>query len=306
MNRPRSRIPTALALLMGVALGWALSSLRPAPLRAGAGDRSGESIVATGPVIVRYDEGAKAPIPLEAVYFLDYKGGRLLATVPTYQQSAASTQIIDTFAERDLVADFKLDLDIGPRPRFLMTTGSLGPYSAGWAPLYVFETTTQPARRLPDPDPAVDGEVVTAPVRAGRAAILRQGRRRRNRAVEGDQHAFVNAGGRRAVPDRQSADERLVRRGGRGCPAPLRRAARRPARLRLRRHRRRGRRAPRSEDRALAVRAGHPGEGSATRRGDRRARHRPTLAVFDDTDRGWPTPYRAKTAPVSYWKNPSH
>jgi len=137
-----SRIPTALALLIGVALGWALSSLRPAPLRAGAGDRSGESIVATGAVLVRYDEGAKAPIPLDAVYLLDYKAGRLLATIPTYQQSASSTHIIDTFVERDLVADFKLDLNTGPRPRFLMTTGSLGPYTSGWAPLYVFETTT--------------------------------------------------------------------------------------------------------------------------------------------------------------------
>jgi hypothetical protein len=140
---PGSRIPTALALLMGVALGWALSSLRPAPLRAGAGDRSGESIVATGAVLVRYDEGAKAPIPLDAVYLLDYKAGRLLATVPSYQQTTSSTHIIDTFVERDLVADFKLDLDTGPLPHFLMTTGSLGPYTSGWAPLYVFETTTK-------------------------------------------------------------------------------------------------------------------------------------------------------------------
>jgi len=142
MNRSGSRIPTALTLITGVALGWAFSSLRPTPLRAGAGDRSGESIVATGPVIVRYDEGAKAPIPLEAIYLLDYKAGRLLATVPSYQQSASSTHIVDTFIERDLAADFKLDLDTGQSPHFLMTTGSLGPYTAGWAPLYVFETNS--------------------------------------------------------------------------------------------------------------------------------------------------------------------
>jgi hypothetical protein len=125
-----------------VALGWGLSGLRPTSLLAGAGDHAGESIVATGPVLVRYDEATKAPIPLDAVYFLDYKAGRLLATIPTYQQSTSSTHIIDNFVERDLVADFKLDLDSGPRPRFLMTTGSLGPYTSGWAPLYVFETTT--------------------------------------------------------------------------------------------------------------------------------------------------------------------
>jgi hypothetical protein len=142
MFAPRSRIPTALALLIGVLLGWALASIRPTPLHAGAGDRSGEAIVATGPVLIRYDEAARAPIPLDAIYFLDYKGGRLLATIPSLRQTASSTRMIDTFDERDLVADFKLDLDTGPRPRFLMTTGSLGAYSAGWAPLYVFETTT--------------------------------------------------------------------------------------------------------------------------------------------------------------------
>jgi hypothetical protein len=62
--------------------------------------------------------------------------------VPTFRQIGATPQLIDKFVERDLATDFKLDLDTGPRPRFLMTTGSLGTYSAGWAPLYVFETTT--------------------------------------------------------------------------------------------------------------------------------------------------------------------
>jgi hypothetical protein len=142
MFAPGSRIPTVLALLVGVFLGWALASFRPTPLHAGAGDRSGEAIVATGPVLLRYDEGAKAAIPLDAIYLLDYKGGRLLATVPSFRQTASSTRIIDSFEERDLVADFRLDLDTGPRPRFLMTTGSLGAYTVGWAPLYVFETTT--------------------------------------------------------------------------------------------------------------------------------------------------------------------
>jgi hypothetical protein len=143
MNRPDSRIPTAVALLVGVAVGWACTSLRPKELRGASGDRAGDSIVTTGPVIVRYDEAVKGVIPLEAVYLLDYEGGRLVATIPTYRQSMAATHIVDSFVERDLVADFKLDLDVGKRPRFLMTTGSLGPYTAGWAPLYVFETTTK-------------------------------------------------------------------------------------------------------------------------------------------------------------------
>lgn len=138
----RSRIPTALALIVGVVTGWTLASFHPVRLNASAGDRSGESIVATGPVLVRFDEAAKGPIALDAVYFLDYKGGRLLATVPSYRQTTTSTHLIEPFSERDLIADFKLDLDGGPRPRFLMTTGSIGPDNAGWAPLYVFETTT--------------------------------------------------------------------------------------------------------------------------------------------------------------------
>jgi hypothetical protein len=138
----RSHIPTVLALVLGLGVGLTLASLRPAALHAGAGDRAGESIVATGPVLVRYDEAAKGPVALDALYFLDYKGGRLLATVPTYQQTTTSTRLIESFSERDLVADFKLNLDTGPRPRFLMTTGSLGPYNDGWAPLYVFETNS--------------------------------------------------------------------------------------------------------------------------------------------------------------------
>jgi hypothetical protein len=138
----RSRIPTVVALIIGVLMGWGLASCRPLPLQASTGDRSGESIVATGPVLVRYDEAAKGPVALDAVYFLDYKGGRLLATVPSFRQTNTATRLLEPFSERDLVADFKLELDSGARPRFLMTTGTLGPDSAGWAPLYVFETTT--------------------------------------------------------------------------------------------------------------------------------------------------------------------
>ncbi len=48
-----------------------------------------------------------------------------------------------TFAERDLPTDFKIDLGRTKiRPHWLMTTGALGAYSDGWAPLYVFETIT--------------------------------------------------------------------------------------------------------------------------------------------------------------------
>jgi hypothetical protein len=142
MAATKLRIPVPLAVLGGVIFGGLLSSFRPLPIHAGAGDRSGESILASGPVTIRFDEGTKSAIPTDALYFLDYQGGRLLATIPTYRQTTKAMRLIDGFEERDLVADFKLDLDTGPRPRFLMTTGSLGAYTDGWAPLYVFETTT--------------------------------------------------------------------------------------------------------------------------------------------------------------------
>ena len=151
----RPRIPNVLLLVLGLLLGWGLAIIQPAPLRAGGGDRSGESIVATGPILIRYDEGNKVQIPLEALYFLDYKGGGCWGRSPRSIRPSGSSHYLGAFAERDLVADFKLDLDNGPRPHFLMTTGSLGATAAGWAPLYVIETTTNQVARLPDP--AADG-----------------------------------------------------------------------------------------------------------------------------------------------------
>ncbi len=142
MKGVRSRVRPTLVLGLGIVLGWVGSSFRARPVWATAGDRAGECITATGPVLMQYDESTKSPIPLEAVYFLDYKGGRLLATVPSFHQTSGQIQILGEFAERDLIADFQLNLSGAPRPRFAMTTGGLGRFSSGWAPLYVFETTT--------------------------------------------------------------------------------------------------------------------------------------------------------------------
>jgi hypothetical protein len=142
MRMTRARLTTAAALAVGIVLGCFLS-IRPARvLRAEGGDRFGETIVASGSILTRYDERLKATLKQDAVYFLDYKGGRLLGMIPSYQQTPGSTRLIDTFAERDLVADFKLDVETGARPHFLMTTCEMGQYSLGWAPLFVFETTT--------------------------------------------------------------------------------------------------------------------------------------------------------------------
>ena len=100
-----------LVLVIGVVLGWMPSGFRPAPMRASAGDRAGECIVATGPVLMQYDNTTKAPIPLDAVYFLDYKGGRLLATVPTYRLG------------RDEDADHRRFRRAGPGRRFQARAG---------------------------------------------------------------------------------------------------------------------------------------------------------------------------------------
>ncbi len=139
----RMSLKVAIAVLFGVTLGWLLAGTSARPLLAGSGDRSGESIVTTGPVFVRFDEATKSAIPLEAVYLLDYKEGRLMAAIPSLKQTVNGTQMIEGFEDRDLVADFKLDLDSGPRPRFLMTTGATGPGSTGNAVVYVFEATTK-------------------------------------------------------------------------------------------------------------------------------------------------------------------
>jgi len=142
MSPSRLRVSHALLLFAGVGLGLVVAGGRSPQIRAGGADRSGETILTTGVVSVQYDEGSKIQVPQEALYYLDYKAGKLLATIPTFRQSSNSTTYLEPFAERDLVADFKVDLDNGPRPRFLMTTGQLGTFGGGWAPLFVFETTT--------------------------------------------------------------------------------------------------------------------------------------------------------------------
>jgi hypothetical protein len=143
MSRPRRRIPTAVTLTIGVALGWALSNHRPPVARAGGGDRYGDYSLATGPVAIEYNDQTKTQATQDALYFLDYRGARLVATVPVQKQSTKGAQLIEGFVERDLMADFKIDAERGANPHFLMTPGSLGAYGQGCSPLYVFETTTK-------------------------------------------------------------------------------------------------------------------------------------------------------------------
>jgi hypothetical protein len=143
MSNPRRCIPTVVTLTIGVALGWALSHHRPPVAKAGGSDRYGDYSLTSGPVAIQYNERTKTQATQDALYYLDWRAGRLLATVPVERQSVKGSKMIEGFVERDLMVDFKFDTERGINPHFLMTPGSLGAYGEGWAPLYVFETTTK-------------------------------------------------------------------------------------------------------------------------------------------------------------------
>lgn len=144
MPLPRSpRLPGfAATLLIGLGAGWFAASSRVPTVRAtmgGGGDRYGDYAVLAAPVALDYDEQTKIQSPRDAVFFLDYRAARLLATIPTIKQTASGTQIIEGFAERDLAADFRLG-ESAAAPHFVMTAGSLGAKGTTWSPLFVFET----------------------------------------------------------------------------------------------------------------------------------------------------------------------
>jgi hypothetical protein len=148
LRRPHHGLPHVATLLAGLALGWFLTTGRAPSLLAHGGDRWEESILTAGPTFIQYNEGTKIQVTQDAVYYLDYRAGKLHATIPSMKQFVGGSKILGTFVERDLASDFKLELDRGPRPHFLMTTGSMAAssgntYGDGWAPLFVVETTTR-------------------------------------------------------------------------------------------------------------------------------------------------------------------
>lgn len=130
-----------MALTLGLAAGWFLAR-GPAPAlhASGGSDRLGESATLTGQIGVRYSEGLKVPVALDAVYYLDYRAGKLLANVPSFRKTPAGTTVLGEFAERDLLADFRLEP--GSTPHFLMTVAAIGGYDEAWQPLLVFESST--------------------------------------------------------------------------------------------------------------------------------------------------------------------
>lgn len=130
----------------GIGVGWWLAGGASPPLRAVAAvDQRAAAgpLVASGAVAmrpVRLDAATTVALPQDAIYYLDYERGSLLASVPQQRSTVEGTSILGDFAARDLVADFRPPA--GTTPRFLMTVGSLGDQT-GWAPLYVFEAETR-------------------------------------------------------------------------------------------------------------------------------------------------------------------
>ena len=116
-------------VLVGVALGG-LGGVawfgRVPPARAGSNDRHEDYILCTGSV------STNPRAPTDGVWLLDYRSGKLLATVIDRDRGKVAG-----WAEVDLVTEFGL----APRAdvHFLMTTGQI---ALSQAALYVAETTS--------------------------------------------------------------------------------------------------------------------------------------------------------------------
>lgn len=139
MDSRTNRAWLAVILVVGLAAGWGMGTLRTPRLNAGGSDRWNDRIVTTGTCLVEKDrQGTR--VTQDAVYVLNYSSGLLLAAVPAYEQSPSAIRFVSEFAERDLVQDFALAH--GSRPHFMMTTLEMGSQGDGTSPLLVFETET--------------------------------------------------------------------------------------------------------------------------------------------------------------------
>ncbi|MFL5331403.1 MAG: hypothetical protein ACJ8C4_21145 [Gemmataceae bacterium] len=116
------------ALVFGIGLGIGLTFFTMAGTRpvAAGNDRHENYIICTGAA------GVSPKSPLDGVWLLDYKAGKLLATI--VDRSVGKTV---GFAETDLVSEFGVGAN--QNVHFVMTTGTI---SGGQAALYLAETTS--------------------------------------------------------------------------------------------------------------------------------------------------------------------
>ena len=138
--RIRPRLALVVAPTIALALGVMVVAGRPSPLMAGGAARSGESISATGTFAIHHTPDKKQ-IPLDAIYWIDYRTAKLYATMPEGSKTADAGKTISELSIRDLIVDFKLAPGIAPH--FLMSTASLGALGGGTSALLVIETTTK-------------------------------------------------------------------------------------------------------------------------------------------------------------------
>jgi len=131
-NRIRLRLASILALMFALAFG--------SMLKAGSGGRSGESISASGAFAVNQTPDRRQ-VPLDAIYWIDYRTAKLYSTTPELSKTTANTRMVSEIAVRELIVDFKLPP--GVAPHFLMNTASLGALGGGSSALFVVETTTK-------------------------------------------------------------------------------------------------------------------------------------------------------------------
>ena len=132
---------------------------------------------------VRYNEGTKVQVPQDALYYLDYKAGRLLATVPSFQPVGRGGQ--DDRHVRRARPGRRLQDRPGQRtPPPLPDDHRLArQLQRGWSPLFVFESTTNQVAvyKLIQQQ---SGDELAAEVRAGRDAPDRPAPPARPRGAE--------------------------------------------------------------------------------------------------------------------------
>jgi hypothetical protein len=124
MVRTHSLVTLSLGVLLGAVGSWAFFG--PVHPVMAASDRHDDYIICTGAA------GVTPRSQLDGVWLLDYKQGKLLATI--VDRSIGKTV---GFADLDLVKEFGLSPN--QNVHFLMTTGHI---AQGQAALYLVETTT--------------------------------------------------------------------------------------------------------------------------------------------------------------------